>query len=257
MFLSGAARRRERRTRRCWTPAGRSAGGPTAATSSPSSDWQRATSAHADVVAVSAHFLRPPAVGEAEVAIEVLHEGRSVSTVRATLLQEGVPRRGDGDDRSPGRERGALARRRRAAGRRGHGRLHPPDRGHRRLRGPADGPARPPAGPRQPRLDRRRAERSRRVARPHRAAGRAGVRPAVAPGRGRRVPPGALRRGAYRGGSRRSSCRRTSARIRPTGRSSSATVRRSSPRAGSTRRRPSGTATAPWSRRPRRSPAFA
>ena len=49
------------------------------------------TSAHADVVAVSAHFLRPPAVGEAVVDIEVLHEGRSVSTVRATLRQEGVP----------------------------------------------------------------------------------------------------------------------------------------------------------------------
>ena len=46
-------------------------------------------SAHADVVAVSAHFLRPPAVGEADVEIEVLHEGRSVSTVRATLRQDG------------------------------------------------------------------------------------------------------------------------------------------------------------------------
>lgn len=48
-----------------------------------------AVSAHADVVAVSAHFLRAPAVGGAVVEIEVLHEGRSVGTVRATLRQEG------------------------------------------------------------------------------------------------------------------------------------------------------------------------
>lgn len=48
-----------------------------------------AVSAHADVVAVSAHFLRPPAVGDADAEIEVLHEGRSVSTVRATLRQDG------------------------------------------------------------------------------------------------------------------------------------------------------------------------
>ncbi len=46
-------------------------------------------STHADVVAVSAHFLRPPSVGHADVEIEVLHEGRSVSTVRATMRQEG------------------------------------------------------------------------------------------------------------------------------------------------------------------------
>ena len=43
---------------------------------------------HADVVAVSAHFLRPPAIGAAEVELEVLHEGRTVSTVRATLRQD-------------------------------------------------------------------------------------------------------------------------------------------------------------------------
>lgn len=46
-------------------------------------------SAHPDVLAVSAHFLRPPAVGAAEAELEVLHEGRSVSTHRATLRQDG------------------------------------------------------------------------------------------------------------------------------------------------------------------------
>jgi hypothetical protein len=45
-------------------------------------------SAHADVVAVSAHFVRPPAIGPADAEIEVLHRGRSASTVRATLRQE-------------------------------------------------------------------------------------------------------------------------------------------------------------------------
>ncbi|MBJ7358500.1 MAG: thioesterase family protein [Nocardioides sp.] len=48
-----------------------------------------ATGRHPDVVAVSAHFLRPPATGPADVELEVLHEGRSVSTVRASLRQEG------------------------------------------------------------------------------------------------------------------------------------------------------------------------
>jgi acyl-coenzyme A thioesterase PaaI-like protein len=47
-----------------------------------------ATSRHPDVVAVSAHFLRPPAVGAAEVELEVLHEGRSVSTLRARLRED-------------------------------------------------------------------------------------------------------------------------------------------------------------------------
>ena len=41
------------------------------------------------MLAVSAHFLRPPAVGAADAAIEVLHEGRTVSTVRASLRQDG------------------------------------------------------------------------------------------------------------------------------------------------------------------------
>jgi hypothetical protein len=45
--------------------------------------------AHPDVLAVSAHFLRPPAAGEAQVATEVVHEGRSVSTLRADLVQDG------------------------------------------------------------------------------------------------------------------------------------------------------------------------
>jgi hypothetical protein len=48
-----------------------------------------AVAAHQDVLAVSAHFLRPPAVAPAQLGLEVLHQGRSVSTVRATLGQEG------------------------------------------------------------------------------------------------------------------------------------------------------------------------
>ena len=47
------------------------------------------TSAHPDVVAVSAHFLRAPASGTAEIALERVHEGRTVSTHRAVLRQEG------------------------------------------------------------------------------------------------------------------------------------------------------------------------
>jgi acyl-coenzyme A thioesterase PaaI-like protein len=43
---------------------------------------------HPDVVAVSAHFLRPPALGPADVELEVIHEGRSVSTLRARLRQD-------------------------------------------------------------------------------------------------------------------------------------------------------------------------
>lgn len=47
------------------------------------------TGSHPDVVAVSAHFLRPPETGAAEIAVEILHEGRSVSTLRAALRQDG------------------------------------------------------------------------------------------------------------------------------------------------------------------------
>jgi acyl-CoA thioesterase len=42
-------------------------------------------------LAVSGHFLRPPSGGPAEVRVERLREGRSVATVRATLMQGGVP----------------------------------------------------------------------------------------------------------------------------------------------------------------------
>jgi acyl-coenzyme A thioesterase PaaI-like protein len=48
-----------------------------------------AVSPHPDVLAVSAHFLRPPAVGSAEVHLEHVHEGRTVSSLRATLRQDG------------------------------------------------------------------------------------------------------------------------------------------------------------------------
>jgi len=49
-----------------------------------------AESPHA--LAVSAHFLRPPKGGPAEVRVEVVKRGRTASTVRATLWQEDKPR---------------------------------------------------------------------------------------------------------------------------------------------------------------------
>ena len=44
-----------------------------------------------DPLAVSGHFLRPPAGGPAEVRVEVLKGGRTVSTVRTALWQDGKP----------------------------------------------------------------------------------------------------------------------------------------------------------------------
>lgn len=43
-------------------------------------------------LAVSAHFLRPPTGGAAEVRVEVVKRGRTASTARATLWQEDKPR---------------------------------------------------------------------------------------------------------------------------------------------------------------------
>jgi hypothetical protein len=43
-------------------------------------------------LAVSAHFLRPPKGGLAEVRVEVVKRGRTASTVRATLWQDGKAR---------------------------------------------------------------------------------------------------------------------------------------------------------------------
>lgn len=45
-----------------------------------------------DPLTVSGHFTRPPSFGPAEARIEVVKRGRQVSTVRATLWQEGKPR---------------------------------------------------------------------------------------------------------------------------------------------------------------------
>lgn len=41
-------------------------------------------------LAISGHFLRPPSGGPAEVRTELLRAGRSVATVRSTLVQDGV-----------------------------------------------------------------------------------------------------------------------------------------------------------------------
>src|SRR3954468_4192466 len=49
-----------------------------------------AASPHA--LAVSAHFLRPPHGGEAQVRVEVVKRGRTASTVRATLWQDAKAR---------------------------------------------------------------------------------------------------------------------------------------------------------------------
>jgi acyl-CoA thioesterase len=43
-------------------------------------------------LAVSAHFLRPPTGGPAQVRVEVVKRGRTASTVRATLWQDGKAR---------------------------------------------------------------------------------------------------------------------------------------------------------------------
>jgi acyl-CoA thioesterase len=42
-------------------------------------------------LAVSSHFLAPPSTGPGELEVQALRNGRSVSTARATLLQQGQP----------------------------------------------------------------------------------------------------------------------------------------------------------------------
>ncbi len=49
-----------------------------------------AESGHRHPVATSAHFLAPTTVGPAEVAVEPLREGRTASTLRAVLRQDGI-----------------------------------------------------------------------------------------------------------------------------------------------------------------------
>jgi acyl-CoA thioesterase len=49
-----------------------------------------AEAAHPDPLAVSAHFLAPPAAGPVTVEVERLRAGRSVSTLRARLGQDGT-----------------------------------------------------------------------------------------------------------------------------------------------------------------------
>ena len=50
-----------------------------------------AVSSHPDVLAASAHYLRSPEPGPAEVEVEVLRTGRSASQLRGRLLKDGVP----------------------------------------------------------------------------------------------------------------------------------------------------------------------
>ncbi len=47
---------------------------------------------HPDPVTMSAHFVRPGKVGEASVESTVLKEGRTLSTVRTDIVQDGAPR---------------------------------------------------------------------------------------------------------------------------------------------------------------------
>jgi acyl-CoA thioesterase len=51
-----------------------------------------AESGHRHPVATSAHFLAPTTPGPAQVAVERLREGRTATTLRAVLRQEGVPK---------------------------------------------------------------------------------------------------------------------------------------------------------------------
>ncbi|WP_033289600.1 thioesterase family protein [Amycolatopsis jejuensis] len=46
---------------------------------------------HPDVLAASAHYLRSPEPGPAEIEIDLLRTGRSASQLRGRLLQDGVP----------------------------------------------------------------------------------------------------------------------------------------------------------------------
>ena len=48
--------------------------------------------AHPHPLAVSAHFVAGPSVGQAELEVEALREGRSVGSLRARLSQEGRPK---------------------------------------------------------------------------------------------------------------------------------------------------------------------
>ena len=50
-----------------------------------------AETAHPDVIAASAHYLRPPDPGPVEIETEVLRAGRTASQVRARLVQDGRP----------------------------------------------------------------------------------------------------------------------------------------------------------------------
>lgn len=71
-----------------WTIGGRPNGGYLLATIARAAT---VVSGHPDVLAASAHYLRSPEPGPAEIEVEVLRTGRSATQLRGRLLKDGVP----------------------------------------------------------------------------------------------------------------------------------------------------------------------
>jgi hypothetical protein len=74
-----------------WTVFDRPHGGYLVAILARAAGVALAGAGHVDPLAVSAHFLSSPVCGEAAVRVATLRTGRTVSQVRATLSQNGVP----------------------------------------------------------------------------------------------------------------------------------------------------------------------
>ncbi|MFD2473296.1 thioesterase family protein [Amycolatopsis silviterrae] len=71
-----------------WTIGGRPNGGYLLATIARAAT---VVAGHPDVLAASAHYLRSPEPGPAEIEVEVLRTGRTATQLRGRLLKEGVP----------------------------------------------------------------------------------------------------------------------------------------------------------------------
>lgn len=71
-----------------WTIGGRPNGGYLLATIARAAT---VVSGHPDVLAASAHYLRSPEPGPAEIEVEVLRTGRTATQLRGRLLKDGVP----------------------------------------------------------------------------------------------------------------------------------------------------------------------